>query len=111
MNPVYKIFSIIVISIISMFAFVGCGGAKTSFDNIDESNLEMRIYEVFGMDCPGCHGGLENLINGITGVVASQANWEKQQLKIIISKNTDVKDDIVFEAIKKANFTPGKRIK
>lgn len=110
-NPVYKIISIIVISTIYVISFVGCGGVKTNIERIDESNTEIRIFEVFGMDCPGCHGGLENLINEITGVITSEANWEKQQLKVFVSKNSNVDDDAIYEAIKKANFTPGKRIK
>jgi copper chaperone CopZ len=111
LNLVYKIISIIVISTISLIAFVGCSGSKTNIDGIDESNTEMRIYEVFGMDCPGCHGGLENLINEITGVITSEANWEKQQLKVFVSTNIIVSDEAIFDAVKKANFTPGKRIK
>ena len=110
-DPIYKAISLFLISTIFLITFVGCGGTKTSIDSFDESSTEMRIYEVFGMDCPGCHGGLENLVNEISGVLGSQANWEKQRLKVIVSPNIDVSDDAIFEAIKKANFTPGKRIK
>jgi copper chaperone CopZ len=111
MNPVFRSIYIFHISTIFLISVIGCGGVKTSVDSIDESNTEMRIFEVFGMDCPGCHGGLENLVNEITGVITSEANWEKQQLRVIVSPNSNVSDDDIFEAIKKANFTPGKRIK
>ena len=90
---------------------IGCGSSRRSFDDLLVEGTELRVYEIFGMDCPGCHGGLENLIIDIPGVVASEANWEKQQIKIIISSKTDVTDEAIEKAVKQANFTLGKRIK
>ncbi len=47
----------------------------------------------------------------IPGVVASKANWEKQQLQVVISPETEVTDQQIFDAVKEANFTAGKRLK
>ena len=77
----------------------------------DSLNGQVRIYEVFGMDCPGCHGGIENLVNKIPGVKKSEANWEKQKIKIWVDPAKGVKDEAIFDAIERANLTPGERIK
>ena len=89
----------------------GCGATGLNFAQLESDGHEIRIYEVFGMDCPGCHGGLENLVNQVQGVKTSQANWEKQQLKVALHPDVEVDDDAIWGAVKSANFTPGKRIK
>jgi copper chaperone CopZ len=38
------------------------------------------MYEVFGMDCPGCQGGLEKLVKKIPAIQQAEANWQKKQL-------------------------------
>ncbi len=80
---------------------------KPAFDS--PGGLETRVYQVLGMDCPGCHGGVEKLINKIPGVFDSKANWKKKQIVVRIQKDGDVSDESIFEAIRRANFTPGKR--
>lgn len=87
----------------------GCGGSK-GFTLTEEPGTEIRTYEVFGMDCPGCHGGVEKLVNGVDGVVTSVANWTKKQLAVKVRVADSVTDEAIFEAIKAANFTPGKRL-
>lgn len=104
----------ILIGFISAAIFIqlfGCAGTRPDLATEDSGGGEIRIYEVFGMDCPGCHGGVEKLINKIPGVSASQANWEKQQLVVVLIPEAKVNDDIIYAAIKDANFTPGKRLK
>lgn len=90
-----------------------CSASKSNFDiMVSESGDkgEVRVYEVFGMDCPGCHGGLENLIDKIDGVKASKANWDMKKLKVLLDPNADVSDEAIYDAIKQANFTVGKRL-
>lgn len=87
----------------------GCGGGK-GFTLTEEPGTEIRIYEVFGMDCPGCHGGVEKLVNRVEGVVTSVANWTTKQIAVKVRLADSVTDETIFEAIKNANFTPGKRI-
>lgn len=106
-----KIIWLSILTILMMSFVFGCGPTRINFDELVVDGTEVRIYEVFGMDCPGCQGGLENLINDIPGVVASEANWEKQQLRVLISSKTEVSDEAINEAVKQANFTLGKRIK
>ena len=90
----------------------GCSGTRSdkARQSITDSQAS-RIYEVFGMDCPGCHGGLEKLVNKIPAVQQSEANWEKQQLKIITRPDIDLDDQEIYDAIERANFTVGKRLK
>ena len=87
----------------------GCGGGK-GFTLTEEPGTEIRIYEVFGMDCPGCHGGVEKLVNRVEGVVTSVANWTKKRIAVKVRLEANVTDETIFDAIKRANFTPGKRI-
>jgi cation transport ATPase len=72
--------------------------------------VETRIYEIFGMDCPGCHGGLEKLVKKLPQVKAAKANWKKKQLVVEVVPGELLDDERVHDAIKRANFTPGKRI-
>jgi copper chaperone CopZ len=93
-----------------MLPAVGCGGASKNNTLMAEEGTELRTFEVFGMGCPGCHGGLEKLVNKLPGVIASQANWEKQTLVIKIDKGSQVKDEDIIATIENANFTAGKRL-
>lgn len=85
-------------------------GSETKIGENVPDGMELRVYEVFGMDCPGCHGGLEKLIEQVPGVEKAEANWEKKKVTIMVRKGTDLKDEDIYDAIKKANFTPGKRL-
>lgn len=90
---------------------LGCAATRPDLSDQITEGTEVRVYEIFGMDCPGCHGGLENLVNDIPGVKASEANWEKQRLQVVLHPNTEVDDQTIYDAIKRANFTPGKRLR
>jgi copper chaperone CopZ len=88
----------------------GCGPkAKIAADNTLPAH-QVRVYEVFGMDCPGCHGGLEKLVNAVPGVVGSQASWEEKRITVYVAEGADVDDADVLAAIGKGNFTPGERL-
>lgn len=97
-------------TILMLTGFVGCASTKPDIAELRSQGGEIRVYEVFGMDCPGCHGGLENLVNEIPGVVTSQANWEQQRLVVAIRPNQEVTDGMIHDAIRQANFTPGERL-
>jgi copper chaperone CopZ len=71
---------------------------------------ETRIYEVYGMDCPGCHGGVEKLVRKLPQVKTTKANWKKKQLVVEMVPGASLDDELVHDAIERANFTPGKRI-
>jgi len=89
------------------------GCAATGRESAKESyeNSEIRIYEVFGMDCPACASGLDKLVKKIPAVRNSEANWEEKRLKVIVLPGEQLQDEDIIGAIKRANFTPGKRIK
>ncbi len=94
-----------------LIALWGCAGTgNQSSAPSFPINEHTQIYEVFGMDCPGCHGGLEKLVNKIPGVVDSHANWEKQRLWVQTDPETSVDPKAVIQAVREANFTIGERI-
>ena len=111
MNSALKTLVLGIAAALIFNALLGCGSNRKNFEDLISVGDEIRIYEVFGMDCPGCHGGLENLINKIPGVKASKANWVIQQLQVGIKPDADVSDQSIYDAIKQANFTPGERLK
>jgi copper chaperone CopZ len=104
-------FKIILISVMLPMIVLAAHTGSDSTVVSDSLDSQVRIYELFGMDCPGCHGGIEKLANKIPGVIKSEANWEKHELKIWVDPAKAVKDEAIFDAIERANFTPGDRIK
>lgn len=95
----------------ALLAFViGCasGGQFRKADSWD--GYEVRVYQVYGMDCPGCHGGVEKHVNKIPAVHDSAADWEKAELRVAVSRQASLDDNDIYDAIRKANFTPGDRI-
>ena len=98
--------------IILLILFAGCASNKAEMnEDVTQPAGEVRIFEVFGMDCPGCHGGLEKLIKKLPGVIGATANWEQKQLEIILTEGAELDDVDVIDAIERANFTVGERIK
>jgi len=100
------------IFVAGLLLVIGCESSiQDSNQEVFDSNKgEIRIYEVFGMDCPGCHGGLENLVLKIPAVLRAQANWKEQRLVVTVKTGAILDDELVYDAIRKANFTAGKRI-
>lgn len=68
------------------------------------------LYEVFGMDCPGCQSALEKQLKKIDGVADASASWKKKEVVIRLKPGTAVKEEEIFDRIERANFTPGKKI-
>ena len=90
---------------------VGCNESAQLNTSSGFDKSVAREYEVFGMDCPGCQSGLEKLINKIPEVEQSDSSWQEKRLWIIPVKDAELNDEDVFDAIRRGNFTPGKRIK
>ena len=105
----YKLF--ILILFVLLFSGIGCNPENQVPAAESVQNSETRVYEVFGMNCPGCHGGLEKLAMKVPAVQQAQANWIEKQLTITIKPGTELDDEDILDAIRRANFTPGKRIK
>ena len=78
-----------------------------SIRSLKQESITIK-YQVYGMNCPGCHRALEKQINKIPGVKSSKADWVKQEIKIF--SDTIISEEDIFKRIKKANFTPGEKI-
>lgn len=98
------------IMVVILLSVLGCFSSRPDVAEITSSDDQVRVYEIFGMNCPGCHGGLEKLVNKIPGVEKSKANWEEQRLEVVMKLDFDINDSDIFGAIERANFTPGKRL-
>lgn len=86
--------------------FGGCASAGTS----SPSAGTKAIFKVFGMDCPGCHGGLEKNLRKIPGVLDASANWKEQKVTIHFDEGQGLDVAQVQAAIESSNFTPGERL-
>ncbi len=104
----YVFFLLVLLTL--FFCGVGCNtaGQISAVESMEES--ETRVYEVFGMNCPGCHGGLEKLVKKISAIQEAKANWQKKQLVVTMRPEAELNDEDIYDAIRRANFTPGKRI-
>lgn len=90
--------------------YSGASKPDNAQDKEGASQKTEQRYEVFGMDCPGCHGGVEKLVKKIVGVADARANYLKKEIVVVVEDASRVNDEEVFAAIRKANFTPGKRL-
>jgi len=73
-------------------------------------NSTTVCYEVFGMDCPGCQSALEKQIKKIDGVADAKASYKDKEVRITIKPDAVVQEEEIHKRIKKANFTPGKKV-
>ena len=94
-----------------MLIGLGCSSGRDNAAPDMPDSVEVRVYEVFGMDCPGCHGGVEKLVDEIPAVEESEANWKEKQLTVVVKPGSDLKDEDVMDAISRANLTPGERLR
>jgi copper chaperone CopZ len=91
----------------SLVYLTGCALQQSSSPNTGTQTI---TYEVFGMDCPGCHGGLEKNLRKIAGVVDAAANWKEQTVVIWVEAGQVVDPAEIEAAIERSNFTMGKRL-
>ncbi|HKK67522.1 MAG TPA: cation transporter, partial [Bacteroidales bacterium] len=80
------------------------------YDRVAKKEEQVVHYEVFGMDCPGCQSALEKQVNKIEGVAGSTASFQKKQVSVVLEPGASVSDEEIEKRIKKANFTPGKKL-
>ncbi len=106
--------------------FFCCVGCIPSFQEDPESYMKISsdsstvqtvtdnpadvVFQIFGMDCPGCHGGVEKLLKKINGIKSAKANYLKQEVILVLGPDSKLDEKAVREAIEAANFTMGKRI-
>ncbi|HEG42881.1 MAG TPA: hypothetical protein ENH94_02420 [Phycisphaerales bacterium] len=104
----YVFFVLVLLTLFS--CGIGCNSAEQDSGIGSVEGVETRVYEVFGMDCPGCHGGLEKLVKKIPAVQEAKANWQKKQLVVTVRPEAELNDEDIYDAIRRANFTPGNQI-
>ncbi len=100
----------ILTALVVLAVAVGCSRQSIKEPNIADPNTEVRVYEVLGMDCPGCHGGVENLVLKIPAVLDAKASWKERRLLVQVRPGQRLDDELVYDAVRRANFTPGKRL-
>lgn len=101
---IYSItFGIIVFSTISMAqTSTKSVSVKTEIDSTTDDTLKFTVY---GMDCPGCEGGLEKQVNKIPSVEYTKANWVDQELIVVMKQDSVLNEAELKKRVKKANFT------
>ena len=97
--------------VVSLTSGIGCSTTEQSTTAAVVDGSEIRVYEVFGMDCPGCQGAVEKLVKKIPTVQDAKANWQKKELVVSVRPGSELDDKDIYDATRRANFTPGKRIK
>ena len=97
-----------------LFSFIGfpvTGTAQESNqvtdpqEKIEQTGKDTLSFTVYGMDCPGCEGGLEKQINKIPSVKESDAFWMTQKLVVIMKADSVLNLEDLKQRVKKANFT------
>ncbi|HKJ78666.1 MAG TPA: heavy metal-associated domain-containing protein [Prolixibacteraceae bacterium] len=76
----------------------------------DTTQNSIVCYEVYGMDCPGCQSALEKQVKKIDGVADAKASFKEKQVIVELKAGANVSEEEIEKRIKKANFTPGKKI-
>ena len=115
-NKYSLLFTVILINISNLYAQTGIEHEGVNIQNessiasVNRVVLDTMRYKVYGMDCPGCHSALEKQINKLDAVDNSAADWLNQEVMIVVKRDSTIKEEELFKKIKKANFTPGKKI-
>lgn len=95
--------------IMCLLAFEAAYSQNTADNKLQQQDTITIKYQVFGMNCPGCHGALEKQLNKIPGVLYSKADWVKQEVAIYSS--IQITEEDIRKRMKKTNFTMGEKIK
>ena len=98
------------ISIAAGSVFAANGEKPVLISDKDTTQNSVVCYEVFGMDCPGCQSALEKQVKKIDGVADAKASFKEKHVVIDLKPGAKVSNEEIEKRIKKANFTPGKKI-
>jgi len=102
-------YAITILTIAAAGLITGCATSRPLAQE-DHSSDEV-VYEVFGMDCPGCHGGVEKNLVKLSGVVAASANWKQKTVTLHVAEGAAVEDAQIKQAVEDSNFTLGRQLK
>lgn len=103
MNVIKYIQAVLIIFILTIHALTGTGSEYQPDTGM--SKTDTLLFTVYGMDCPGCEGGLEKQLYKIPAIKYCKANWIKQELKIVLKKDSTLNIGDLDRRIRKANFT------
>ena len=87
----------------------GCTTARPS--GRSDVPTHQVTHTVYGMDCPGCHGGVEKNLEKIDGVVEASANWSKKTVTITLTDDSQVAPAEIEKAVTDSNFSLGEPVK
>ncbi len=105
-----KTISILVVLLFVLMISNTANAQNQSLDNSDtqirkDAQADTLVFTVYGMDCPGCEVGLEKQVNKIEAIKFSDANWIKQELRIVLVQDSTLNPNELEKRVKKANFT------
>ena len=109
-NNILLIAVTLFLSAIAATTFAGDAENQIITTEKDSTQNKVVCYEVFGMDCPGCQSALEKQVKKIDGVADAKASFKEKQVIIELKPGAEVTEKEIEKRIKKANFTPGKKI-
>lgn len=109
MKAIYLLSALVFMAMISSSAIAQHqSGEKSELQTTKDAPPDTLVFTVYGMDCPGCEVGLEKQVNKIQAIKFSDANWLKQELKIVMVEDSALNRDELEMRVKKANFTLNK---
>ena len=95
----------VLILLVAGVLFGGCRSVEPAMQP-DVAGQQIT-YAVYGMDCPGCHGGVEKNLMKVPGVIGASANWKQQTVTVTVAPNQQIDDAAIEKAVKDSNFTLG----
>jgi copper chaperone CopZ len=101
-------YMIVFILTLAIVPLIGCTTSQQARN--PQSGGEQVTYVVYGMDCPGCHGGVEKNLKKIPGIVDASANWKQKTVTLMLAPDEPVDDSVLKKAVTDCNFTLGEKV-
>ena len=86
------------------------GCTTTNQAVVPDGTTRQATYAIYGMDCPGCHGGVEKNLRKIPGVVDASANWKNKTITLALTADHPIDHAAIEKAVRDSNFTLGERV-
>ena len=97
-------------SISVLVAVIMTGCATTTPAPQSATKHEQVTYAVYGMDCPGCHGGIEKNLEKLPGIIDASANWKDKRVTLALAPGQKADKAAIEQMVEDSNFTLGERI-
>ncbi len=106
MKAIYTLLAVVLLTLIPSMSQAQ-NNIKNDSIMYNQNNIltDTLKYTIYGMDCPGCEGGLEKQVNKIPAIRFSKADWVNQELRIVLVKDSTLNIKELEKRVKKANFT------